>query len=167
MIRYLRLFDSFYLLLLGVGVGGIIACGAFAAPVVFGIHDFMPIVTQSDSGIIMGKIFMRLNAYLVFLMIVIALYEGVGFLSFIEKINPIYVKFWLLLGICSIALIALFAFYYTPFMLDPQNLFSENFDSMHKQSVWVFKALMFCLSVLFIWRAYILHYANQSIKKNV
>lgn len=167
MVRYLRLVDSFYLLLLGVGIGGIIACGAFAAPVVFSIHDFMPMITQSDSGVIMGRIFMRLNAYLVFLMIVIGLYEGFGFLSNIEKINPIYTKFWLLLGIFSITLIALFAFYYTPFILDPQNLFSDNFDSMHKQSVWVFKALMFCLSVLFIWRVYILHYIHQSVKKSV
>lgn len=166
MVKYLRLVDSFYLLLLGVGIGGIIACGAFAAPVVFGIHDFMPMITQSDSGIIMGKIFMRLNAYLVFLMIIIGLYEGFGFLSNVKKINLVYTKFWLLLGVCSIILIALFAFYYTPFILDSKNLFSENFDAMHKQSVWVFKALMFCLSVLFIWRIYMLHYAQQN-KKNV
>lgn len=160
--RFLHLVDCFYLLLLGVGVGGIIACGAFAAPVVFSIHEFIPVITQGDSGMIMGRIFVKLNSYLIFLMMVMVLYEGFGFVSHLAKMNPIYTKFWFVLGVGSIVLIALFAFYYTPFILDPQNLLSDNFDAMHKQSVWVFKALMGCLSILFIWRVYVLHHSQQN-----
>ena len=165
MTRYMRIFDSFYLLLLGVGVGGIIACGAFAAPIIFNIDEFIPTFSKMDSGLVMGKIFVRLNAYLMFLAIIMALYEGFGFFAKILKLDILYSNFWLILGVFNIVLIALFVYYYTPFILDIQNLLSENFASMHEQSVWVFKALMFGLSVLLIWRAYLLHYVPQSPKK--
>ncbi len=164
-LKYLRIFDSFYLLLLGVGIGGIIACGAFAAPVVFKINEFIPAFSQSESGLIMGKIFVRLNAYLVFLMVVIAIYESIGLLTCNLKINSIYSKFWFLLGVFNITLIILFVYYYTPFILKPQNILSDEFVTMHKQSVLVFQALMFGLSLLFIWRAYALHYMQQISKR--
>ena len=64
MVKFFRIADVFYLLLLGIGIGGIIACGAFAAPVVFKIESFLPHITQYESGMIMGRIFMRLNVYL-------------------------------------------------------------------------------------------------------
>ena len=94
-----------------------------------------------------------------------ALYEGFSFFAKILKLDILYSNFWLILGVFNIVLIALFVYYYTPFILDTQNLLSDNFASMHEQSVWVFKALMFGLSVLLIWRAYLLHYVPQSPKK--
>ncbi|MDY5185888.1 DUF4149 domain-containing protein [Helicobacter trogontum] len=165
MARYMRIFDSFYLLLLGVGVGGIIACGAFSAPIIFNIDRFIPSFSKMDSGLVMGKIFVRLNVYLVFLAIIIALYESFSFFARILKLKIVYSNFWPILGVLNIILIALFVYYYTPFILDIQNLSSDKFLSMHEQSVWVFKALMFTLSALFIWRLYLLHYVSQSIKK--
>ena len=163
--RYILVFDSFYLLLLGVGIGGIIACGAFAAPIIFNIDEFIPTFSKMNSGLIMGKIFMRLNAYLTFLAIIMLMYEGFSFFAKILKLDILYSIFWLILGVFNITLIALFVYYYTPFILNTQNLLSDDFANMHEQSVLVFKALMFGLSVLFIWRAYLLHYVPQNYKK--
>lgn len=162
--RYLRILDSFYLLLLGVGVGGIVACGTFAAPVIFHIGDFIEGITQSESGLIMGRIFVRLNTYLLFLVVIMAAYEGLGVVCYLTKKEVRYMRAWAVLGVCNIALILLFAYYYTPFILDPQNLASEHFQSMHEQSVWVFKLLMLGLSILFIWRGYALHYHTNTQK---
>lgn len=156
--RYIRIIDSFYLLLLAVGIGAVVACGAFAAPVIFHINEFIPEITQLESGLIMGRIFVRLNSYLVILMVIMGLYESVCLYGGIVKKNIPYSLFWFLLAVINSICIALFAYYYTPFILDSANIASENFADMHAQSVLVFKILLFGLGMLFIWRAYILHY---------
>ncbi len=149
MVKFFRIADVFYLLLLGIGIGGIIACGAFAAPVVFKIESFLPHITQYESGMIMGRIFMRLNVYLQILFVVIACYEIISAI-----LRQQYRKVWLIIGGINILCIALFVWYYTPFILNVENLASDNFSSMHAQSVWIFKILMFGLAIAFVWRAY-------------
>ncbi len=155
MSRFFKIADLFYLLLIGVGVGCIVACGVFVAPIVFKIGDFITNFSQAESGIVMGKIFVRLNYFLIILAIVIAIYEILCFSG--SKFSQYYSKLWLILGLFNIVLICLFVFYYTPFILDTNNLQSEDFVTMHSQSVLVFKILMFSLSVLFVWRAYKAH----------
>lgn len=153
--KFTRVFEPIYLLLLGVGVGAIIACGAFAAPVVFkmGEHLGMSDITQFEGGIIMGKIFMRLNSYLQILLVVIAFYELFSFL-FLRK-SGAYSVFWLLLGVISIVCIALFVWYYSPFLLDSKNLVNrEDFMELHTQSRLISQILIVSLSILFVWRAY-------------
>lgn len=155
--RAFKIIDCIYLLLLGVGVGAIIACGAFTAPIVFNMASFTSqeasqILTVADSGQVMGQIFLRLNTYLIILLVLMPAYEIASLVY-----RPQYPKLWLLLALFAAGGIGLFAWFYTPFILDASNLESENFDSMHKQSVWVFQAIMISLSLLFIGRAYSLH----------
>lgn len=160
--RLLRIIDCFYLLLLGIGIGGIIACGAFAAPVVFTqIHEVLPDITQAQSGLIMGKIFMRLNVYLKILLFVMVIYEIFSLLYNYFKFSfHSYYKMWsvsafiLVLTLINAVCIGLFVWYYTPFILDVNNLIKDNFVAMHTQSVWVFKILMVSMSILFIWRIF-------------
>ncbi|RDU58835.1 DUF4149 domain-containing protein [Helicobacter sp. MIT 14-3879] len=155
--RAIRIMDSLYLLFLSIGIGGIIACGAFAAPIIFHAQDFISqevanLFTNTDSGQIMGQIFLRLNGYLLILLVIIVVYELLSL-----KFNPNYSKVWLILGLISAVCIVLFAWYYTPFILNKENLQSDNFHSMHEQSVWVFKILTMSLSILLVWRGYKLH----------
>ncbi|RDU65977.1 DUF4149 domain-containing protein [Helicobacter didelphidarum] len=151
MTKFFRIIDPLYILLLGIGIGGIIACGAFAAPVVFRIGDMIPGLGPYEGGMIMGGIFVRLNMYLLILLLAIIIYE---LLSFIYLRKTIYSILLLLVGIISSVCIALFVWYYTPFILNPENLVSENFSSMHEQSVLCFKILMVCLAILLVSRSY-------------
>lgn len=155
MSKLFKIADLFYLLLIGIGVGCIIACGVFVAPVIFKINEFIPTFSQTESGLVMGKIFVKLNYFLMLLAIIIAIYETIGFLT--AKFNKNYTRLWIILGAFNIILIYLFAFYYTPFILDKNNIESEVFVTMHEQSVLVFKVLMLSLSILFIWRSYKIH----------
>lgn len=152
MSKFFRIAEPIYLLLLGVGIGAIIACGAFAAPVVFHMKDFIEGTTQFDSGIVMGKIFMRLNAYLRILFIVICIYEILSFL-FLRRVG-VYSIFWLILAIINATCIALFVWYYSPFLNDINSLADSDFTKIHSQSVLIFKILMASLSITFIWRVY-------------
>lgn len=152
--NFFRIIDSLYLLLLGIGIGGIIACGMFAAPVIFHATDFISqdaanVFDTADSGQIMGNIFLRLNYYLQVLLVAIILYEL--FSSFYASRLG---KIWLLFAILNVACIALFVWHYTPFILDSNSLQSDNFESMHSQSVLVFKILLISLIIVFIGRAY-------------
>ena len=151
--KFFRVFEPFYLLMLGIGVGGIVACGAFAAPVVFNMKDIVAGTSVLDSGVVMSMIFMRLNGFLQGLLALIAVYEIASFI-FLRRSDR-YSILWLILGVLSVIFISLFVWYYTPFIANIENLASENFKSMHEQSVVVFKALMASLSVLFIFRIYI------------
>ncbi|WP_244910960.1 DUF4149 domain-containing protein [Helicobacter aurati] len=154
--KILRIIDSLYLLLLGIGIGGIIACGMFAAPIIFHATDFISEQAASafsniDSGQIMGQIFLRLNYYLQVLLVAIIAYELFHVIS-----NHHYARIWLIFGFINVVCIALFVWYYTPFILDKENLRADNFQAMHAQSVWVSKILLINLSVVFIGRAYTL-----------
>lgn len=148
--RLIRIVDCFYLLLLGIGIGAIIACGVFVAPVIFKqVNEVIPNITNAESGIIMGKIFLRLNFYLQVFLVVMVVYEIISLVY-----NRLYCKIWTVLVFINAICIGLFVWYYTPFILDKNNLASDNFVVMHTQSVWVFKILMISMSILFVWRIY-------------
>lgn len=98
----------------------------------------------------MTSIFVKLNILLNFLAVVILFYEILSFRVSNARIAP-------LLGLISIVLIFLFTLYYTPYILQAQSLGEEGianatFDKLHTQSVYVFKALMASLCLLFIVR---------------
>ncbi|MWV62256.1 DUF4149 domain-containing protein [Helicobacter saguini] len=153
--KFFRVTEPLYLLFLGIGVGAIIACGAFAAPVVFNMSKIlgMDSIGTYEGGIVMGQIFVRLGGYLQFLLIIICIYEIVSFL--LLRKNEKYSIFWLILGIVSVVCIALFVWYYMPFLLNSENLSDkEHFDKLHTQSRHVSQILMCSLSVLFVWRIY-------------
>lgn len=145
-------FLAFYLLFLGVTLGALIACGALSAPSIFRAPAIVPNLemTLFQSGILMTSIFVKLNIILNFVAVFILFYEILSFRVSGARIAPF-------LGLISIVLIFLFTLYYTPYILQAQNLGEEGianvaFDSMHTQSVYVFKALMASLCLLFIIR---------------
>ncbi|MDD6056385.1 MAG: DUF4149 domain-containing protein [Helicobacter sp.] len=150
--KFQKYFFALYLLLIGTALGAIITSGAFSAPVIFRASAIVPTLEISpfESGLLMSEIFKKLNVILNFLAIYMLVYEILSMRVFGSKLAP-------LLGFISIILIGLFTLYYTPFMLNAQSLgetHTQNaaFDSMHLQSVYVFKALMVTLCALFIVR---------------
>ncbi|CAM3632311.1 MULTISPECIES: DUF4149 domain-containing protein [Helicobacter] len=145
-------FLVFYLLSLGITLGAVIASGALSAPSIFRAPALVPNLemTLFQSGILMTSIFVKLNILLNFLAVVILFYEILSFRVSNARIAP-------LLGLISIVLIFLFTLYYTPYILQAQSLGEEGianatFDKLHTQSVYVFKALMASLCLLFIVR---------------
>ena len=142
-----------YLLLIGLALGAIIA-SAFSAPVNFGAASFVEglEITLFQSGVLMTQIFIKLNILLNILAVFIIIYEVIIFKTTRQKIAP-------LLGFISVILILLFTLYYTPYILQAQQMGEESiqtlkFDAMHKQSVLVFKTLLITLFLLFCIRSY-------------
>ena len=153
LLRLQPYFLALYLLLIGITLGAIIACGAFSAPSIFRAPAIVPNLemTVFQSGLLMTSIFIKLNFLLNLVALFILCYEILSFRVSNARIAP-------LLGLFSIIFIFLFTFYYTPYIVYAQNLGEEaianlTFDSMHTQSVYVFKALMVSLALLFIVRA--------------
>ena len=152
-----RMLDAIYIFLLSIGVG-VIICAAFSAAVIFQASSLVPALTLSDSGLIMGQIFLKCNYFFNFLAVVIIIYELLSsfyarFFAFAKQR-----RFWLLLGGINVMMIFLFTLYYTPYIMEAQALDTINtpaFNSMHKQSELVFKILLVTLSVSALWRGII------------
>lgn len=145
---------ALYLWILGIAIGTIIALGVLVAPVIFKAALYLPELplTKFQSGILMTQIFVKSTYILNFTAVAILVYEFASF-----KLGYTRPLFWLFGGI-SLMAILLFTLYYTPYIIEAQNLGAEAtqspaFASMHAQSEWVFKILLFSLSALFITRA--------------
>ena len=150
MTRILDISRAFYLLVLGISAGAIIATGALSAPVIFNMDSILGLgISNAESGLVMGNIFSRLNYVLLALMIVMIIYEIVCVFAKSSYRIPC-----LILLIINIVCILLFVFYYSPFLLNQENLADENFDLAHKQSVLVFKILMTTLMLSFLCHAF-------------
>lgn len=148
-----RILDSIYLWLLGIGVGCIVALGMFAAPIIFRASSFLPHISVEHSGVLMAQIFLKCNAFFNFLACVIIVYELVSLLRARFFTHSIQRYLWTILGGINVCLIALFTLYYTPSILDSHlQTNMTDFDTLHKQSEFVFKALFVGLSALMIWR---------------
>lgn len=155
MTKFFRVAEPLYLLLIGIGLGAIIACGIFAAPIVFNMGKILQMdsISSYEGGIIMGQIFVRLAKYLQILLIVICVFE-ICSLLFGRKSGG-YSVFWFILSAISVVCIALFVWYYMPFLLNQDNLMDrEKFDSIHTQSRIILQVLFVSLGIVFVWRAY-------------
>lgn len=144
-------FCTLYLLCIGISLGSMLCSGVFTAPTIFRASSIVPELDMSllQSGILMTSIFVKLNKLLIFLACFIIVYEILS-LRKRERIAP-------LLGLISAVCIFLFTLYYTPYILHAQTLgedgiITTTFHTMHVQSVYVFKALMISLCLLFILR---------------
>lgn len=149
--------DIIYIFLLSIGVGCII-CAGFSAATIFQAANFVPDFTMSDSGLIMGLIFIKCNDLFNFLAVVIIIYEILSSLYARHFTHTKQRQFLLLLGGINVIMIFLFTLYYTPYIMEAQALNTidtEAFDSMHKQSELVFKILLITLSVSALWRGII------------
>ncbi|MGX3098536.1 DUF4149 domain-containing protein [Helicobacter sp. 23-1046] len=143
--KIVRFLDSLYLLLLGIGVGAIIAC-IFSAPTLFRAGEILTLpITKEQSGVLMGRIFENLNIVL----FIVA--GGIIVFEFIvaKMLRNSSIVIVLSAGI-SLIMIFLFALYYTPYILSAPDAQSPEFQSMHTQSVVVFDILLVSLCVLFV-----------------
>lgn len=146
----------FYLLMLGFACGVILSLGALSAPVIF--RDALIIsegaIDAFQAGQIMTEIFIRASYVLLFVAILIAIYEILSATIHSQK------RF-LIFGAIAIAAILLFVLYYLPAIIDIQKqgeefLANSNFHTLHQQSVWVFYIAFYALIALFASRLLLL-----------
>ena len=163
LVRFFSIISIVYLLILGINIGSIIACGAFSAPVIFHTDTLLPELgmTKFDMGIVMTKIFLKLNTLLNVTAIIIIIYELSSF-NFKRKKD----FFALVIGAINIILIFIFTLGYTRSIIEAQSqgaaaTATPEFYSIHHQSEIVFQFLFISLSIGFIWNAIQL-YKNQN-----
>ncbi|PAF49249.1 hypothetical protein BKH41_03995 [Helicobacter sp. 12S02232-10] len=154
-----HIINALYLWLIGLGIGAIIVSGVIVAPIIFNAYSFLPDlgITQYDSGILMTQIFIKLNDKLLnYTAIIIIIYELLVFKSSFKSSI-----FLLGLNALSVALIFIFTLYYTPNILEAQNMgaaytATPEFENMHTQSEYLFKILLVTLSISFLSRIVLL-----------
>ena len=148
--------DIVYLMLLGIGLGVVLTLGAFVAPVVFHINDYVgaQLLSHYQMGLVMTAIFLKANYYLNFLAIVIILKEGYAYKSFDRD--------WLVIPSAGTALLMIFLFtlYYTKQIVSMQALgesivSNPTFQSLHKASEIDFGLLGLSLILLLGRRLYL------------
>ncbi|MDE6979183.1 MAG: DUF4149 domain-containing protein [Helicobacter sp.] len=146
----------FYLLMLGFACGVILSLGALSAPVIF--RDALIIsegaINAFQAGQIMTEIFIRASYVLLFVAILIAIYEILSATIHSQK------RF-LIFSAIAIAAILLFVLYYLPAIVEIQKqgeefLADSNFHTLHQQSVWVFYTAFYALIALFASRLLLL-----------
>ncbi len=151
---------AFYIWVIGLCIGAIIATGAFSAPVIFHAQEYGVDITKFQSGILMTQIFLKLNVLLLFVAFFIAIYEILSFkLSNHTKMQK-YILF--ISGAIAVICILLFSLYYSPFIVSQQELginatASAKFQSMHSQSEMIFHILFFALTLNLIYRNMLQH----------
>ncbi|BDQ27074.1 DUF4149 domain-containing protein [Helicobacter heilmannii] len=141
----LRLWRVLVLLALGVGVGMVLFSGACVAPILFKTPE---ILDPHNAGVLMGRIFIRGNFLLNVLAVALVLDALV--LWAVHKSGLLFFH------LAGAALIALFSFYYTPYILNAQATnatTTPEFAAMHAHSETLFKALLALLLISFVWRA--------------
>ena len=148
-----------YLMLLGIALGVEIAAGAFVAPVIFFPQKFLGegILTHFQSGILMTQVFFKMNITIGF----IALYSIIYEVQTALLRHKNYDTSALIISFLCVVATGLFLFYYTPFIVEAQQLgadhtTTEAFASMHKQSEIVMKTLMGFQWLLFLRRGWLL-----------
>lgn len=142
--------DSAYLLLLGVCVGAMVACGMMSAPIIFRAGDILSMpISVEQSGILMGLIFQKLSILLYIVGIIIFVFEL--FAARLFRTSGVLVM--LSAGV-SIMMILLFNLYYMPYILNVTDTQASEFESMHAQSVIVFKILVVSLATLFVAKSF-------------
>lgn len=142
--------DSAYLLLLGVCVGAMVACGMMSAPIIFQAGEILSIpISVEQSGILMGLIFQKLSILLYIVGMIIFVFEL--FAARLFRTSGVLVM--LSAGV-SIMMILLFNLYYMPYILNATDTQAPEFESMHTQSVIVFKILVVSLATLFVAKSF-------------
>ncbi len=148
-----KLWGVVVLLALGMGVGVVLFAGAGVVPVIFKAPEIAHVnLNTSEAGALMGQIFVRANALLNALGVLLLLDSLL--LTLVARHRRVILA---LLALASVALIALFSFYYTPYILNAQatnTTATPEFARMHAQSEILFKVLLFLLCALFVGRTW-------------
>ena len=145
-----------YLILLGIGLGMVLTLGAFVAPVVFHINDYIgePILSHYQMGLVMTAIFLKANYYLNFLALVIIVREGYAYKSFDRD------RLVIPSAATALLMIFLFTLYYTKQIVSMQALgesvvTNPAFQNLHKASELDFGLLALSLLLLLGRRLYL------------
>ena len=146
-----------YLVLLGMAIGVEIAAGAFIAPVIFFPQKYLgdDVLSHFQSGILMTQVFLKMNLFIGFITLFSVIYEVQVWMSH-KRSDIVALSFSLIMALMT----GLFLFYYTPFIVQAQQLgaletATEAFSKMHKESEWVMKILMVSQFGLFVRRAWL------------
>lgn len=149
-----KYFFTIYMLLIGASAGAILALGAFSAPVIFHVNDYVSGISLSavESGMIMTQLFLKLNYLLEVLAVYMIVFEMVGFFIVKERAG-----FTFFLGVLIVGAIFLFTRYFTPIIINAQEggmpaVGSAEFQRVHLYSEVDFKFLMAALVIMFIHR---------------
>ncbi len=150
--------DITYLFILSASFGGIIALGAFVAPVVFHTQDLSYLSSALDrysAGVVMAEVFHRFTYWLYI--------TGIAIVIFEMSLYKTGQRDWLAIGAAftSLSSILLFNVVYTPRILSLQAVGStatqsETFENLHFASELDFKLLAIALVVLFFRRVMLL-----------
>lgn len=145
--------ETFYIVLLGVTLGATITLGAMVAPVIFKAAAYIDNaeIDLFASGRLMSEIFRRYAIFISITLIYGAAYEIWRFYKG-ERLASVMI-------LAAITLVSggLFAWYYTPAILALQAQGIEathtiDFNSLHSQSVSVFKIFATASGALLIYR---------------
>jgi hypothetical protein len=145
--------ETFYIVLLGITLGATITIGAIVAPVIFKAAIYIDNVEIDvfASGQLMSEIFRRYAIFASIALVFSAFYETWRFWKGDRRAS--------IMILAAIAFVSggLFAWYYTPTILALQAEGIEAtqtiyFNSLHAQSVSVFKIFAVSSGALFIYR---------------
>ncbi len=141
---------NFYIIILGLSAGSILALGVFVAPVIFLPDSVLGtgVLSHFQSGLLMSKVFVNFNYLLGFTGFFVLFFEFKAFFSLDKD------KLSFFIAIIVIYCIALFVLYYTPYILHAQSQMkteTSGFMSMHKGSELDFKILLVTIIAL-MWR---------------
>ena len=151
----MKIFNILYFIILGAGLGATVYAGAVVAPVTFNTDVIFgsDVLTQFQEGMIMAKNFLRLSYALVFMALIVLIYELIKLKSGEKDIFSIIPA--------SVVIITslLFAFYFVPEIfnfhrLGAQISKSTTFQNIPKVSETNVKVFVFSGLFLFIRNLY-------------
>ena len=152
--------DFAYLILLAASLGGIIALGAFAAPIIFHTDRLFTdeVIDYYHAGMIMGEIFHRFSYWVYFLAFCVVVYEAVVY-KMGQRDSVIFVS-----SVTVVFSSLMFSAVYSPKIISMQVLGieatqSNTFKNIHIASELDFKLLAVALLVLFVRRLMLLRRA--------
>lgn len=143
-----------YSFLLAAIIGCELTLGIVVAPTLFNggeiLADSLPEYGHFEGGLLMGQIFYKFNYALFCVSVVSILFELVGLFDKNISFNVRFSRFCLSLIVVFCA--GLFVFYFTDFILEAQSIQetkTQEFQSIHDASEYVFKIILIAQSVLF------------------
>ena len=139
-----------YLVALSVTIGLVLTLGILVAPVVFNTQTLITdTLSHFSQGVVMTEIFVRANYWLIMMMSMVVIYEAYDY-KMGRKDPYVFVS-----SLVVVFTIGLFAFYYTPLILEMQaarDTTSDVFKNIHTMSELSYKLLLVGLVVLVLRR---------------
>lgn len=146
---------NIYLFVLALNIGAQLCAGAFVAPVIFRAALYIDPESLStlESGLLMTQVFLKGN----YLMLAAAALALLCEIILYPKTPGFKLKFsTLMLAVIFAALTLLFAFYFTPYIIEASKLgeagLDEKFAAVHQASELAMKIMLIAQAMLFFLR---------------